>query len=578
MHHEPADSSSKKFWWFAGFALCLPLAWFLYQLFGPNDEIIVSPETTVITEPLRRDGLPDYARYFYELGHEGVTPENNGAVEFWQAMWPGDLDPNDWQAMCDALGMEIPAEDSGLEPPYSRKLQKEIAVQLTEHYKKTLESPALEDLTRDETQSFIQQTLADEAIGEAMEHPWRTEQLPAMGEWIQRYEKQLDLLVEASNKPKYWSPSPSLLGNNFSGLITVLLPGIQNMRNAARGLNARAMWNLGEGRNEAAWADLLACHRLARFLSQDPTLVGQLVAIAIDGITCPKTVILLHASNTDAQSARQILRELTEMGPASNIVRSLDTGERLMFTDLIIGLATQRDTLSSLTGAGPGQVSFDPLTLVSIDWNYVLREGNRWYDQLVAAARKPTRAERKAAFDQFDADVNQTATRSSNPFRLLGGVVSTKGRSQILADTMAGLMLPALDAAYQAEVRGLVLLELTRVAAALAVYRAEHGEYPEQLAALVPDVLPEMPLDLYSDEPFKYERKPDGGYLLYSVFTNGKDDGGLSYDGEIVAGEWVSKQADLDYLNSDVVFRVPVPDFKLPDFPVEEDTVANPVE
>ena len=71
-----------------------------------------------------------------------------------------------------------------------------------------------------------------------------------------------------------------------------------------------------------------------------------------------------------------------------------------------------------------------------------------------------------------------------------------------------------------------------------------------------------MPIDLYSEKPFKYERKPDGGYLLYSVFTNGKDDRGTNRRGEIVDGEWVTKVSDIDYENSDLVFRVPVPEFK----------------
>ena len=135
----------------------------------------------------------------------------------------------------------------------------------------------------------------------------------------------------------------------------------------------------------------------------------------------------------------------------------------------------------------------------------------------------------------------------------------------MVADTMLLLLLPAQQAAAEAEDRSRTLSDLTRVSAALAVHRARNGNYPEQLAELVPGILPEMPLDLYSDEPFIYQRKDDGGYLLYSVFTNGDDDGGTDVHGEIVAGEWVDEPQDVDWNQSDLVIRVPVPPFRLPE-------------
>ena len=39
-------------------------------------------------------------------------------------------------------------------------------------------------------------------------------------------------------------------------------------------------------------------------------------------------------------------------------------------------------------------------------------------------------------------------------------------------------------------------------------YRLDHGEYPDSLAALVPDYLPFVPIDPYSGEPFEY--RPNG--------------------------------------------------------------------
>ena len=49
----------------------------------------ISKETTYITEPLRKDGYPDYVAAMNQRLSQGVTPENNAAVPFWKAMGPG---------------------------------------------------------------------------------------------------------------------------------------------------------------------------------------------------------------------------------------------------------------------------------------------------------------------------------------------------------------------------------------------------------------------------------------------------------------------------------------------------------
>ena len=54
-----------------------------------------------------------------------------------------------------------------------------------------------------------------------------------------------------------------------------------------------------------------------------------------------------------------------------------------------------------------------------------------------------------------------------------------------------------------------------------------------------------MPKDLFNDAELHYRRE-GGGYLLYSVGINGKDDAGRSYDDRKKGEDW-----------DDVVVRVP---------------------
>ena len=550
--------------------------WFCYQLFGPNPAIVVSKETTFITEPLGEDGLPDYEAYLLQQGSEGVTPENNAAVLIWQAMWPGGLEQEHWLLMCDALGMEkVPSTKEALIAPYDETVRDKIVLELAERFSAQAAEQAAGDEPKEnyfsETgQKQLRDRSAYDLVGEAGERPWTSEQLPALAQWVEQNQEPLDLLVEASKRPRYFSPSPTMLDSSKDMLLATMLQDIQMIRGTVRALPVRAMRHLGEGRTAEAWQDLLACHRIARLTSENFSLVGQLVAIAIDGVACKVTTLFLHHANLDAETARQILAELQGLGPASSYVRTMDQGERLQFLDTVLCIATDghgSGELANLLGI-PTELEF--VCRARVDWNEVLRKGNAWFDELVAAAQLPTLEERRVAFARTDQKIARMTSQVKNPSAWVGSVLNGKRRTEMAKDLLISFMLSATSVSLNVEDRTTTQLELTRLAAALAVYRAEQGAYPEQLVDLVPGVLAKLPVDLYSGKSFLYERKDDGGYLLYSVFNNGIDDGGDSMSGEVIDGEWVGEQPEgFEYAESDVVIRVPVPAFEFPTLPNE---------
>ena len=57
---------------------------------------------------------------------------------------------------------------------------------------------------------------------------------------------------------------------------------------------------------------------------------------------------------------------------------------------------------------------------------------------------------------------------------------------------------------------------LAKGAMALAAYRLERGAYPEELGELVPDYLPDLPLDPFAEGALAYGPR-DGGYVLSSI-------------------------------------------------------------
>jgi hypothetical protein len=81
------------------------------------------------------------------------------------------------------------------------------------------------------------------------------------------------------------------------------------------------------------------------------------------------------------------------------------------------------------------------------------------------------------------------------------------------------------------------------IACALERHHLAHGEYPETLAALVPQFIARLPHDLINGHPLRYRRTGEGIFLLYSVGWNETDDGGViarNSDGQpdIEKGDW----------------------------------------
>ncbi len=169
----------------------------------------------------------------------------------------------------------------------------------------------------------------------------------------------------------------------------------------------------------------------------------------------------------------------------------------------------------------------DDVGRLAIDWDIVLRMGNKWYDRLVEAERKPTWTERKKALRQVDSDIRKQAEAGRDPASSAPRV-RTNPRQRIserVGSAMPSLLLPATLSLGEVEARENMRFDVTRLAFALAEYRARQGSYPAKLADLVPKYVATVPRDIFNNEELHYQRQ-GGGCLLYSVGPNGKDDGG----------------------------------------------------
>src|SRR5260370_31142178 len=107
------------------------------------------------------------------------------------------------------------------------------------------------------------------------------------------------------------------------GLMGALLPAVQKSRALCAALNARAMLRVQEGKFDAAWQDLLACHRLARHLGSGGTLIEGLVGIAIEAIVTRAEVAYLERAGLTAAQGRERLGDPREPPPPAPVADKL---------------------------------------------------------------------------------------------------------------------------------------------------------------------------------------------------------------------------------------------------------------
>ena len=105
----------------------------------------------------------------------------------------------------------------------------------------------------------------------------------------------------------------------------------------------------------------------------------------------------------------------------------------------------------------------------------------------------------------------QTAYSNAEPRFIMGGSRETAARIRIFLLRMA---------AAETQRR------LVVTAIALKRHQLLRGAYPQTLKDLAPDFLPELPLDLMDGKPLRYHPAPNGGFVLYSVGEDGRDNGG----------------------------------------------------
>jgi hypothetical protein len=478
----------------------------------PVFRVTISKETTRITEPLRADGYVDYVKALNQHAGKGVTPETNAAVPLCRVIGPKKLEPGTSGPFYKLLGIEPLAAEG------------DYWVDSYDYVRKRNPGKTPEDRRKFENE-FTEQ------LFRTLKSPWSKRDCPLMAGWLAANERPLRLLVEGTRRPHFYWP---LVGSDEDDAVISVKTwyGLGETRAITRALLARALLRADSGRIDDAWADLMACHRLARHVSRESSQYASLVGIAIEQMTCHAEAALVHHVNLSVRQIERFMAELAKLPPLGDLADKFDMLERYIFLDnvrtvaqggpdIFAQMSDQLDEWGELDESSTASHKHRA-SKVAVDWDHLLRTINTCYDHLAAAARQPTRAERRKAMGNIPDDVKQAVEKMKNA-----------KAPKVVSETMANLFVRHLlpgnlnvdDSADKAAAR----LDLTRLALALAAYRAESGSYPAKLADLSPEYLAKVPLDIFSAADFRY-RTGKGGYRLWSVGRNGRDDGGMGQE------------------------------------------------
>lgn len=254
-------------------------------------------------------------------------------------------------------------------------------------------------------------------------------------------------------------------------------------------------------------------------------------------MACYAEVAFLAAARLPAAKVRACRADIDGLPAVAPLAPKIDLASRFEFLDAMQHVRRGRFSLvESAAGFRPMGRDGDDKAFEKLDWETGLREGNAWFDRLLAALAEENRAKRMALLAAIDADLRPEkrltagdliALRTMSLFRRGAGKDAGRAVARALLKDWFLPNVKLQEAWDRTEQLGRNL----RVALAVEEYRADAGKYPATLGDLVPKYLAALPDDLYAGGPLTY-RPTDAGYRLYSVGPNGRDDKGLRRDEE----------------------------------------------
>jgi hypothetical protein len=262
-----------------------------------------------------------------------------------------------------------------------------------------------------------------------------------------------------------------------------------SIRTAARYLVWRMEVTIAAGQRDQAVKQGIDLLKLARLYDHEPLMVNMLVAIALRGIAIDPIYDALAAGPVSPATHAALAQEL-----------NLQEDPQRMFRTLITERAFSIDAMKAIPNVG--QAGGPPA----------------WLFRLIGW---PAKLFYIGALDYWNVELAEVSSHRHE------GVSNVAHRIGLKEPTgygpLADLLIPATQAAFDADARCTAQLRALRIFNALRQYAEKNGHEASGLQDL--GLSKEAMIDPFDGKPLKLKHTKDG-WIVYTVMSNGVDDGG----------------------------------------------------
>jgi hypothetical protein len=285
------------------------------------------------------------------------------------------------------------------------------------------------------------------------------------------------------------------------GAVSTLLGPEAETRRIATLLQCDAVVCCQDGDLTGACRACRALRNLARSVDNEPFSICQLIVVAEITMLC-RSLERVLAQGELGHDELESLQHLLEEEAAVPHLEIMARGER----------ATWHEAFDAIEAREmPNPQLFFKSDVSS--WK------ERWMPSVLQAEVREQHVEMLALMAEF-----MDCVRRPEPDRS-GALKAFERRIASMPTGLARDPFPSLIKVVDAIRRSDVYLRCTACALATERYRNHHRKWPDTLAALVPTYLSAVPLDPFDGAPLRYRKTADG-VIIYSVSTDGVDNGG----------------------------------------------------
>lgn len=335
-----------------------------------------------------------------------------------------------------------------------------------------------------------------------LSEPWSADLISRTGAYVTNNSEVFVQTGEILNPLRTVGLAPLPLSNGFS----LLLPHLAQYKDLAQSFAAKAGLDAEEKRPNAALNDLRAQLAIARALDHEPLIISQLVRMAIEAIASTTTERVLNRLELGEAELALLQAEFTHRAGLKQMVDGL-VGEYCIGHDTMANPNQMMGVVMAPTPVTTGNSSTFGLRLYSALG--FMKQDRAAYTEMMVDMIDIGRMDPWEQFPLLQTWENRVAA-----MKWYQGRIFTR------------MLLPALAKATTKETRNIAHLKCVATGLAILRFRQRHaGQLPENLAALTPDLISSVPLDPFDGQPLRYLPRA-GGFVVYSVGPNRKDDGG----------------------------------------------------